>query len=111
MATRIRRHTNQAVRVSGSHTQITTTGSAQTITNPTDDRATVLIMQNTATTDSATATNIRYTIDGTDPSATKGFLLEDGDPEVRIDFCVPLPTIKVFLSTSAVLDYQWCIPG
>jgi hypothetical protein len=88
--------------------QVTTTGSAQTLTAPTTP-ANVLIMQNIATTDAATATNVHYTIGGTtDPSATVGFLLEDGDSEVRWDFLSnKVPVIKVYLSTSAVVQYQW----
>jgi hypothetical protein len=90
--------------------QVTTTGSVQTLTAPTKP-ANVLVMQNIATTDSATATNIHYCIGGTtNPSATVGFLLEDGDGEVRWDFrSNKVPDIKVFLATSAVLQYQWFI--
>jgi hypothetical protein len=68
-------------------------------------------MQNIATTDSATATNIHYCIGGTtDPTASVGFLLEDGDGELRWDFYShSVPVIKVFLSTAAVLQYQWFI--
>lgn len=96
----------------GDHTQITTTGSAQTVTNPSDTRASILVMQNTATTDTATATNIHYTLDGTDPTTSLGFLLEDGDGEVRWDFGGgTLPTIKVYLATGATLDYQWFMRG
>ena len=90
--------------------QVTTSGSVQTLTAPTKP-ANVLVMQNIATTDSATATNIHYVIGGTtDPSATVGFLIEDGDSEVRWDFrSNKVPVIKVFLSASAVLQYQWFI--
>lgn len=92
--------------------QVTTTGSAQTLTAPTSP-ANVLIMQNNVTTDSATATNIHYCVGGTtDPSSTVGFLLEDGDGEVRWDFISDkVPTIKAYLSTSSVLQYQWFISG
>jgi hypothetical protein len=92
--------------------QVTTTGSAQTLTAPTSP-ANVLIMQNIATTDSATATNLHYTIGGTtDPSSTVGFLLEDGDSEVRWDFVSDkVPTVKAYLAASAVLQYQWFISG
>lgn len=110
MATIKRSAKGSALIPSGAHGQITTTGSAQTIPAPASGHAVTLIMQNTTTTDAATATNIRYTLDGTNPTASVGFLLEDGDPEVRLDFVNPLPTVKVFLSASAVLDYQWCIP-
>jgi hypothetical protein len=68
-------------------------------------------MQNIATTDSATATNIHYCVGGTTPpSATVGFLLEDGDSEVRWDFVSDaIPSVKVFLAASSVLQYQWFI--
>lgn len=89
--------------------QITTTGSAQTLTAPTRP-ANVLVMQNTATTDSATATNIRYTIGSTTPTSALGFLLEDGDGEVRWDFpSGKIPVVRAYLSVGAVLDYQWFI--
>jgi len=88
--------------------QITTTGSAKTLTAPTCP-ANVLIIQNICTTDSANAKNIHYTIGGTtDPTSSVGFLLEDGDSEARWDFYSDnVPTIKVYLDSSAVCQYQW----
>jgi hypothetical protein len=91
--------------------QITTTTTVKTLTAPTAP-ANVLIMQNIATTNSAgAATDVHYVIGGTtDPSSTVGFLLEDGDSESRWDFgSSQVPTIKVYLAASAVLQYQWFI--
>jgi hypothetical protein len=104
----VQRHTDFSIIPASEPLQVTTTGSVQTLTTATKP-ANVLIMQNIATTDSAVATNIHYVIGGTtDPSATVGFLLEDGDSEVRYDFrSNKVPVIKVYLSTSAVLQYQW----
>lgn len=103
------RNTEQALIPASATLEITTSGSAQTLTAPTFP-ANVLIMQNTATTDTATATDIRYTIGSTTPTASAGFLLEDGDPEVRWDFPSDnVPTVRVFLAASAELTYQWFI--
>ena len=104
------RSSSLAVIPNGEPLQITTTGSAQTLTVPTSP-ANVLIMQNIATFASGTATDIHYTIGGTTaPTTSVGFLLEDGDSECRWDFdAAHVPVIKVFLATGAVLQYQWFI--
>lgn len=102
-----RRKTELSVIPASATLEITTSGSAQTLTAPTSP-ANVLVMQNTATTDTGTATDIRYTIGSTAPTASVGFLLEDGDPEVRWDFLSDdVPTVRVFLAASAELTYQW----
>lgn len=55
----------------------------------------------------AVGQNVRYTLDGTTPTATKGFQLKAGDPPIII----PVggnTTIKVIEETAtADLQYQW----
>ncbi len=52
--------------------------------------------------------NIRYTIDGTSPTASLGFQLRAGDPPIVIPVW-PGTTIKVIQeAATAVLTEQWC---
>ena len=51
--------------------------------------------------------NVRYTLDGTAPSATLGFVLTDGDAPLVIPFG-PATTIKVIEeSATATIDFQF----
>lgn len=56
----------------GSHGQDTSISSATTI-SASDDQATHILLQN-----SDDSINVRYTLDGTTPTTTLGFLLEPG---------------------------------
>jgi hypothetical protein len=79
----------------GSHTQLATGSTVQSITVP--DGATKLMIQ-------AQTQNVRFTLDGT-AATTKGFLLvKDGVPLVVA--CYPGQVIKwIEVTTTAVLDY------
>ena len=51
--------------------------------------------------------NVRFTLDGTVPTAAKGFVIKAGDPPIRVPV-EPESTIKVIeVSATAVLDYQF----
>ena len=55
----------------------------------------------------AIGANVRYTLDGTAPSATFGFQLKDGDPPIVIPFG-PATLLKVIEETaSATIDFQF----
>lgn len=81
----------------GAHTELSTAGSVVTLTRPTG--ADGIIMQNVGS-----ATTL-YTLDGSNPTATKGFRLAASSQELRIDL-VEL-SIKVWLVSGATLQYQW----
>lgn len=55
----------------------------------------------------ALAQNIRYTLDGTNPTASSGFQLKAGDPPRVLDLSDKI-TLKFFRETSgAMLEYEW----
>lgn len=81
----------------GSHTVNNSLSSAATLTKPAGARS--LLAQ-------ALTQNIRFTLDGTTPTASTGFQLKAGDPPVLIP--VVGSTIKFIEETAtAVLQYQW----
>lgn len=81
----------------GSHTQNTSLSTAQTIAIP--DGANALLVQ-------CTGQNVRYTLDGTTPTATVGFVLVANDPPVLLFGASDDVTLR-FIQTaaSAVLEY------
>lgn len=87
---------------SGSHTQYTAITSATTLTPPSG--ANKVMMQNTST------VNVRYRLDGEDPTTSVGFLLQQSDgPRV-----VPVnvgDTLIVIGEDGAVLDLMWGTVG
>jgi hypothetical protein len=81
----------------GSHVDGTDISSAVTLTPA--DGATKLLLQ-------PLGQNVRLTLDGTTPTANKGFQLAAGDPPVMV--WVGGATIKVIEeAASADLQYQW----
>ena len=55
----------------------------------------------------ALAQNVRYTLDGTNPTATRGFQLRAGDPAIIIPIC-PQTQLKVIEELAgSSLQYQW----
>jgi hypothetical protein len=82
----------------GSHTQNGSLSSAVTLTAP--DGATKILIQ-------AFTQNVRYTLDGTVPTASKGFKMSTTDAPLLI----PLgndTVIKLIQETaSASVEYQW----
>lgn len=83
----------------GAHVADTDVAAVHTLTPP--NGALHLLIQ-------ALEQNVRYTLDGTDPTASVGFQLRAGDPPIII--IVPTNvTLKVIEETAgAVLQYQWC---
>ena len=51
--------------------------------------------------------NVRYTLDGTTPTASKGFLLKAGDPPVIIPITSGMLVKVIEEAASADLQYQW----
>lgn len=83
--------------VVGSHTQNSTLSSAQTITMSAG--TTKLLIQ-------AFTQNVRYTLDGTTPTASKGFRLTAGNDPTMIPV-ITGQTIKLIEeTTSASIEYQ-----
>ena len=83
----------------GSHTQNSSLNSAVTLTPPNDSVSKLLIQ--------ATGKNVRFTLDGTTPTASKGFRLTVGDPALLI-MLEKGTTIKVIGEhNNSVIDYQW----
>lgn len=81
----------------GAHNDGLVISSAVTITIP--DGATKVLMQ-------ALGQNVRFTLDGTTPTATTGFQLKAGDPPVSIP--VAGATLKVIQeAATADLQYQF----
>lgn len=85
-----------SIPLEGSHDQDTTIDTATTIT-PTGD---YIVMQATVS-----GKNVRYTLDGTTPTASLGFVMVAQDPPVR--FPTAGKTFKVIAETAgAALDWQ-----
>lgn len=82
----------------GSHTENTTLNTAQTLTLP--DGANGFIIQ-------ASVQNIRYTVDGTAPTSTKGFLIRTTDYPVIL-YAPSNNSVFRFIevTASATLEYQ-----
>jgi len=55
----------------------------------------------------AVTQNVRYTIDGTTPTATLGFLLTAGDPPGIIYFGADMQVQVIEETATASLQYQW----
>lgn len=84
--------------VVGSHEDGDDISSATTLTPPAE--AIKLMIQ-------ALDQNVRYTLDGTDPTTSTGFQLFAGDPPIIIPLGIDM-TIKVIEeAATADLQYQW----
>lgn len=82
----------------GAHSSGATISSATTLTAPTG--ATKILMQ-------ALTQNVRFTLDGTAPTASLGFQLKAGDPPLVVPLGVGT-VLKVIQETAtASLQYQW----
>ncbi len=81
----------------GSHTRNASLSSAVTLTKPAT--ATRLLIQ-------CETQNVKFTLDGTAPTATTGFLLVASDPAILIP--VGGTAVKVIeVAASASINYQW----
>lgn len=90
--------TPRAMTPVGDHTSDDEVDAAVTLTPPTTANA--LLIQ-------AIAQNVRYTLDGTTPTASLGFLLRSDDQPLVIDVGADM-TIKVIEeSATATIEYQW----
>jgi hypothetical protein len=81
----------------GAHSELTTSGSVQTLTRPSG--ADGIIIQNVG------SAILLYTLDESNPDADTGFRLYASSYELRID--LNELDIKVWLVSGAVLQYQW----
>lgn len=88
----------QPLRIVGAHVANSSIGEATTLTPPATAHA--LLIQ-------ALDENVRYTLDGTTPTASVGFQLKaDGEP-LLIDIGIGM-TVKVIQETAtATIQYQW----
>lgn len=90
--------TPRALAPVGDHVSEDDVDAAVTLTPPATANA--LLIQ-------ATAQNVRYTLDGTTPTASVGFLLRSDDQPLVIDLG-PGMTIKVIeVAATATVEYQW----
>lgn len=90
--------TPRALAPVGAHVANGSLSSSVTLTPPAT--ANTLLLQ-------ATGQNVRYTLDGTTPTATTGFRLRSDDLPVIIDIGVGM-TVKVIEETAtATIQYQW----
>ncbi len=81
----------------GSHTRNAALSSAVTLTKPSG--AGLIILQ-------CETQNVKFTLDGTTPTATVGFLLTAGDPPILVP--VAGAAVKVIeVAASASVNYQW----
>jgi len=83
----------------GSHTTIADMSSVQTLTPPNESARKILVQ--------ATAQDVRYTLDGTTPNATTGFVLGSQDPPLMIIVEKGLTLKLIEESSGAKLAYQW----
>lgn len=85
----------------GAHTRVGV-DTKQTLTAP--DGGSILLIQ-------AEGGTVRYTFDGTDPTATLGFRLGTADGERRIDLGGASPAIEVIGEAAGYfVNYQWFRP-
>ena len=84
--------------VSGAHVDGTAISSAVTLTPPA--AATKLMIQ-------ALDQSVRYTLDGTVPTASKGFQLFAGDPPVIIPVGNDMVIKVIEEAATADIQYQW----
>jgi hypothetical protein len=82
----------------GSHASGTTISSALPLVNP--PGATKLLIQ-------ALSQNIRYTLDGSNPTASRGFQLKAGDPPVIIPISASTKVIVIEETATASLQAQY----
>lgn len=83
----------------GSHVDGLTISTAVELTKPASGANKILIQ--------ALTQNVRYTLDGTTPTANKGFQLKAGDPPTLLFIGTGI-TLKVIQeAATADLQYQW----
>ena len=82
----------------GAHVDGPTISSATTLTAPAN--ATKILIQ-------ALDQNVRFTLDGTAPTATKGFRLTAGDPPILIPLGNTTVLKVIQEAATADLQYQW----
>lgn len=82
----------------GSHTDGADISSAVELTPPAG--ATKLLVQ-------ALTQNVRYTLDGTTPTASKGFQMKAGDPPIVIPIDDDTTITVIEEAATADLQYQW----
>lgn len=83
----------------GAHSDGLAISSAQTLTPTASDISKLLIQ--------ALGQNVRYTLDGTVPTASKGFQLKAGDPPVLIPISSATVIKVIEEAATADLQYQW----
>lgn len=85
----------------GAHTSNSSLGSVVNLSNGIPSGADQLLIQ-------ALTQNVRFTLDGTDPTASLGFQLKAGDPPMIIPIGATGQIIKVIQETAgAVIQFQW----
>lgn len=82
----------------GDHTSNGSISSATALTPPATANA--LLIQ-------ATGQNVRYTLDGTTPTASTGFVLRSDDQPLIIDVGVGMEIKVIQESATATVQYQW----
>lgn len=82
----------------GAHTQNSSLSTVQTLTPPAS--ANKLLVQ-------AFVQNVRYTLDGTDPTASLGFQLKADDPPIVIPIGIGTTVKAIEEAATATLDFQW----
>lgn len=82
----------------GSHNDGLAIATAQTLTIPTG--ASKIMLQ-------AHTQNVRFTLDGTTPEASKGFQLKAGDPPLTIPLGVSTVLMVIQEAATADLQYQF----
>lgn len=90
--------TPRALAPVGAHVANGSISSSVTLTPPAT--ANVLLIQ-------ATGQNVRYTLDGTTPTASTGFVLRQDDQPLFIDVGVGMSIKVIQESATATIQYQW----
>lgn len=88
-------------RAEGSHVDGLTISSAVELTKPGSGANKILIQ--------ALTQNVRYTLDGTTPTASLGFQLKAGDPPTLMYIGVGITLTVIEEASGADLQYQWGI--
>lgn len=90
--------TPRALTPVGDHTSNGSISSAVTLTPPATANA--LLIQ-------ATGQNVRYTLDGTTPTASVGFVLRQDDQPLIVDVGAGMEIKVIQESATATVQYQW----
>ena len=88
------------IKPDGSHNQDTSIDTATELSKPASGGNKLLIQ--------ATEENVRFTLDGTTPTTSKGFVLEADKPPVLLYTGQGVTVTVISETAGAAVEYMWC---